>query len=150
MAPTKALSNSSLADGETRGATDSQDSATEMVTRLAQKMVNSTKKRRQARRDELRADFLKQSTRIVKMIDAAFEDPAKQVVLAGLRELSTLLKRQAAIEENIFAHTAILEKAYLDANQEFSVSIQGRMQDMAGLEDIHVSQLSYPGSFLTT
>ncbi|MCJ1381000.1 hypothetical protein MMC17_004109 [Xylographa soralifera] len=139
MAPTKASSNSSQENDETQDAPDSQDSATEMVTRLAQKMVNSTKKRREARRNELRAGFLKQSTRIVKKIDVTFGDPAKsQVVLAGLKELSDLLKRKAAIEEKIFAHTAILEKAYLDANQELSVSLKGRLQDIAHLEDIPV------------
>ncbi|MCJ1431692.1 hypothetical protein MMC27_001047 [Xylographa pallens] len=158
MAPTKALSNSGHEDDETQDIEDSQDSATEMVTRLAQKMVNSTKKRREARRNELRAEFLKQSAQIMKKIDVVFGDPAKQVcpkpelrlcclcvsdrrnrsqaVLAGLKELSDLLKRKVAIEERIFAHTAILEKAYLDANQELSVSLKGRMQDIAQLEDI--------------
>ena len=124
-----------------------------------------TKKRREARRNELRAEFLKQSARIMKKIDVAFGDPAKQVcpkpelrlcclcvsdrrnrsqvVLAGLKELSDLLKRKAAIEEKIFAHTAILEKAYLDANQELSVSLKGRMQDIAQLEDIPVRSVSW-------
>ncbi|MCJ1387828.1 hypothetical protein MMC18_000671 [Xylographa bjoerkii] len=134
MPPMKAFTDSGHEDAE---APDSQDSATEMVTRLAQNMVNSTKTRRQARRNELKADFLKQSKRVVDTIDTAFGDPAKQVVLEGLNELRDLLKRKTAIEEKIVAHTAILEKAYLDANQELSVSIKGRMQDTAGLEDIH-------------
>ncbi|MCJ1282049.1 hypothetical protein MMC26_001372 [Xylographa opegraphella] len=136
MAPSKTVSQSGHEDAESHDP-DSPDSATEMVTRLAQKMVNSTKKRREARRNQMRAEFLKQSTRIVKNIDVAFEDPAKsQVVLAGLEELSNLLKRKGAIEAKIFAHTAILEKAYLDANQELSVSLKGRMQDIAQLESV--------------
>ncbi|MCJ1317548.1 hypothetical protein MMC15_002873 [Xylographa vitiligo] len=137
MAPKKAQSNSDHEDDETQDDPVSQDSATEMVTRLAQKMVNSTKKRREARRNALRTEFLKQSTQIVKKIDIAFGDPAKsQVVLTGLKELSDLLKRKAAIEEKIFVHTAILEKAYLDANQELSVSLKGRMQDITQLEGV--------------
>ena len=64
-----------------------------------------------------------------------------QVVLTGLKELRDLLKRKAAIEEKIFAHTAILEKAYLDANQELSVSLKGRMQDITQLEGVPVRSL---------
>ena len=62
-----------------------------------------------------------------------------QVVLAGLKELSDLLKRKAAIEKQIFTRTAILEKAYLDANQELSVTLEGRMKDIAQLKDLPVS-----------
>ena len=78
---------------------ESEDSATEMVTRLAQRMIRTdsiaslnrsscsrstyhdvqTKKRRRARRNELKSDFLKQSGGILKAIDAAFGDQAKQV-----------------------------------------------------------------------
>ena len=41
MAPTKPSSNSGHEGDETQDAPVSEDSATEMVTRLAQKMVNS-------------------------------------------------------------------------------------------------------------
>ncbi|MCJ1477995.1 hypothetical protein MMC13_006670 [Lambiella insularis] len=117
---------------------NSQDSATEMVTRLAQKMVNSTKKRRQTRRNELKADFLKASGRIEKSIDTSFGDPAKQAVKFRLEQLGQLLQRKAGIEERILAHTAVLEKAYVDAAQELSVVLQGRMQDIASMDNADV------------
>lgn len=48
-----------------------------------------------------------------------------------LEHLGTLLQRKTAIEEKLVAHTAALEKAYIDASQELSVTMKGRIQDMA-------------------
>jgi hypothetical protein len=50
-----------------------------------------------------------------------------------LEHLGTLLQRKTAIEEKLFAHTAALEKAYIDASQELGVTMKGRIQDMAVL-----------------
>jgi len=56
-----------------------------------------------------------------------------------LEYLGSLLKRKAAIEEKLFAHTAALEKAYIDANKELGVTMKGRMNDIATIEEAKVS-----------
>ena len=61
-----------------------------------------------------------------------------------LERLLALLRRKIAIEERIFAHTAILEKAYIDANREFSVTIKGRLEDIAKLEKVCSFHLHVP------
>ena len=55
-----------------------------------------------------------------------------------LEYLGTLLKRKAAIEEKLFAHTAALEKAYIDINKELSVTMTGRMNDIATIGEAKV------------
>lgn len=57
-----------------------------------------------------------------------------------LEYLGTLLKRKAAIEEKLFAHTAAVAKAYIDASQELGVTMKGRIHDIANLGEAKVSQ----------
>ncbi|MCJ1243921.1 hypothetical protein MMC30_001118 [Trapelia coarctata] len=142
--PAKALLVSAH-DDEDMQDQDSQDSATEMITHLAQRMVSSTRKRREDRRNELKSELQKKSASIEKRIETAFGDQIKQVqprskaMKERLEYLGILLERKAAIEENLFAHTSALEKAYIDANKELSVTMKGRMNDIVTMGETKVS-----------
>lgn len=57
-----------------------------------------------------------------------------------LEQLALLLHRKEEIEEKILAHTVILERAYVEATQELCVSFEGRMQDIASMNDPHVGR----------
>ena len=57
-------------------------------------------------------------------------------MLARLERLQELLQKKAAIEERISSRTSALERAYLDANQELSVSVKGRVSDIATLDEV--------------
>jgi hypothetical protein len=52
-----------------------------------------------------------------------------------LETLDTLLKKKREIEEEIMKRVKVMEKAYLDANQELSITMSGRMDDVKGMED---------------
>jgi hypothetical protein len=63
-------------------------------------------------------------------------DTSTPVGMKGkLETLDTLLKKKREIEEEIMKRVKIMEKPYLDANQELSITMSGRMDDVKGMED---------------
>jgi hypothetical protein len=63
-------------------------------------------------------------------------DTSTPVGMKGkLETLDTLLKKKREIEEEIMKRVKVMEKAYLDANQELSITMAGRMDDVKGMED---------------
>lgn len=115
----------------------SQDSEAEDVARLAQKMMASTKKRRDARRKELTSVFATKAAKMEADITSTFASYDRhQITKAGIDRLGTLLEKKAAIEARILSSVTKLERAYEDINREFSISLTGRAQDLVALPEV--------------
>ncbi|MCJ1233332.1 hypothetical protein MMC14_001287 [Varicellaria rhodocarpa] len=109
---------------------DSQESANEQITRLVDSMRKSTKKRREAQRKTIEADFMKNAEAMENRIENSFGKIEKsKSSKAKIEQLKVLFKKRIAIEEKIFAHLTKLERAYNSANRELIVILHGRAED---------------------
>ena len=110
------------------------------------------KKRRQARRDNAVRDHSKAMRKLQDEVHVSFDESSNRMYLScallilpwvdqrsrlrlhklRIQNLSTLLERKAAIEENMLASTKKLEKAFVAANQELRVTFGERFNDIGG------------------
>ncbi|MCJ1259766.1 hypothetical protein MMC24_007605 [Lignoscripta atroalba] len=110
---------------------DSEGSAEVEVARLAEKMMRTTRKRREMRRAALQLEYKKHAEGLEKDIHADFEQHRRlDSYRAQLGMFRKLLRKKAMIEERMLANASKLERAYFDANREFSVTLGGRVGDI--------------------
>ncbi|KAI9704414.1 MAG: hypothetical protein M1836_007277 [Candelina mexicana] len=129
---------------------DSQGSDDQDTIKLAKAMMESSKKRREAKRkaielehgkriNKTRANITKfmdndlfiAASSIEGLLDAArLTKLSVNVRKAHLERLASLMKKRAMLETTIIANIRVMETAYFDCLDEITVICKGRLEDL--------------------
>ncbi|MCJ1262817.1 hypothetical protein MMC22_002687 [Lobaria immixta] len=103
------------------------------VIKMAHKIAESTKKRREARRTRVQHGHAESVKRLRNEIIASFDHTSKRISNTNkvhLRNLAELLRRKTLVEASIMACAKRLENAIIATTQEFQFTLEGRITDL--------------------
>ncbi|KAI9717308.1 MAG: hypothetical protein M1812_004835 [Candelaria pacifica] len=112
---------------------ESQGSDDQDTIKLAKAMMESSKKRREAKRKAIELEHRKRveeaRVKITKFMDNE-KQKSINVRKAHLERLGILMQRKALLETKIVANIRVVETAYFDFSDEVTVIWKGRLEDL--------------------
>ncbi|KAL8852414.1 MAG: hypothetical protein Q9221_002720 [Calogaya cf. arnoldii] len=115
------------ATGDPRGSQGSDD---KIVQNMAKALKESTRRRRNARRDKIERDYHFEMGQLEASVTADLNKNSKrasELQATRLETLRGLLEKRTAVETDTLQSIARLEKAFANANQELQTVLTTRM-----------------------
>ncbi|MCJ1470402.1 hypothetical protein MMC07_009047 [Pseudocyphellaria aurata] len=109
------------------------------VIKMAHKIAESTKRRREAKRTRAQHEHAESVKRLQTKIITSFDCTSKRISnthRAQFRNLADLLRRKTSLETSMMACAKRLEKAIVATSQELQFTLEGRVKDVEELAAI--------------